>query len=132
MRRSPFLSSINDPPEITFDCRRNEANNDAGFKIIYKSPTGVKTAGHLFTIPDNKDWHTARFRLEDPQFVNYWGYHFALVSDGNVFNRYDLKSVEVRKVKGGGKPGWSPFVLLACLSGLGDAKAANCRGRVLN
>ena len=51
-----------------------------------------------FTVRDNKDWHTATFRLEDPQFVNYWGYNFALESDGNTFNRYYLKSVEVRKL----------------------------------
>ena len=31
-----------------------------------ESPTGFKTAGVRFTIPDNKDWQTARFRLETP------------------------------------------------------------------
>ncbi len=92
-----FLSYTSEPIEITVVCRRNEANDNAGFKLIYESPTGFKTAGHWFTIPDNKAWHTARFRLEDPQFVNYWGYNFALESDGNVFNRYYLQKVEVRK-----------------------------------
>ncbi|MDB6072306.1 MAG: hypothetical protein JWL81_3477, partial [Verrucomicrobiales bacterium] len=94
-----FLSYTREPLEITVVCRRNEANDNAGFKLIYESTTGIKTAGHWFTIPDNKTWHTATFRLEDPQFVNYWGYNLSLESDGNTYNRYYLKSVEVRKVK---------------------------------
>jgi hypothetical protein len=98
-----FLSYTSEPLEITVVCRRNEANDDAGFKLVYESPTGFKTAGHWFTIPDNKEWHTARFRLEDPQFVNYWGYNFSLESDGNTYNRYYLKSVAVRKMKGNEK-----------------------------
>lgn len=94
-----FLSYRGGPLEITVVCRRNEANDNAGFKLVYESPTGFKTAGHWFTIPDNKDWHTARFRIDDPCFVNYWGYNFALESDGNTFNRYYLRSVEVRKLE---------------------------------
>jgi hypothetical protein len=49
------------------------------------------------TGPESREWHTVRFRLDDPQFVNYWGYNFALESDGNTYNRYFLRSVEVRK-----------------------------------
>lgn len=94
-----FLSYASEPLEITVICRRNEANDNAGFKLVYESATGFKTAGHWYTIPDNKEWHTARFRIDDPQFVNYWGYNFALESDGNTFNRYYLRSVEVRKLK---------------------------------
>jgi aryl-phospho-beta-D-glucosidase BglC (GH1 family) len=66
-------------------------------QLVQESTNGFKTAGHGFTIPDNKEWHTARFRLDVPQFVNGQGYTFALASDGNTSNRYHLQSVEVRK-----------------------------------
>ena len=94
-----FLSYTSEPLEITVVCRRNEANDNAGFKLVYESTSGFKTSGHWYTVPDNKEWHTVRFRIDDPQFVNYWGYNFALESDGNTFNRYYLRSVEVRKLK---------------------------------
>jgi polysaccharide biosynthesis protein PslG len=96
-----FLCYDRTPLEVTVVCRRNEANDNAGFKLVYEAPSGFRTAGTWYTIPDNKEWHTARFRIEDPQFVCYWGYNFALESDGNVYNRYYLRSVEVRKPKPG-------------------------------
>lgn len=99
-----FLSYTGEPLEVTVVCRRNEANDNAGFKLVYESPAGFKTAGGWYTIPDNKEWHTVKFRIEDPCFVNYWGYNFALESDGNVYNRYYLRSVEVRKLKPAAAP----------------------------
>ncbi len=98
-----FLSYTSEPLEITVVCRRNEANDNAGFKLVYESSTGFKTSGGWFTIPDNQSWHTVRFRIDDPQFVNYWGYNFTLESDGDTYNRYYLKSVEVRKLAAGEK-----------------------------
>ena len=59
--------------------------------------------GCWFTIPDNKTWHTANFRLEAPQFVHNWGFNFSLESDGNTYNRYSFQSVEVRKVNDAGR-----------------------------
>ena len=47
---------------------------------------------------------TCTGQLHDAQFVNYWGYNFALESDGNTYNRYYLRSVEVRKIKGPANP----------------------------
>jgi hypothetical protein len=47
---------------------------------------GFKTAGSWFTVPDNTKWHTVKWTIDDAQFVNYWGYNFALDSDGNQFN----------------------------------------------
>ena len=85
------------PIEITAEVRRKEDNKNAGFKLVYESPEGFKTAGHWYTIPDNERWHTAAWRIEDPCFVNYWGYNFALVSDGDEFNQYYLRRVTVRK-----------------------------------
>ncbi len=93
-----FLSYTTEPIEITVVVRRNEANDNAGFKLVYESKTGFKTAKPgWFTVPDNKEWHTVRWRIDDAQFVNYWGYNFSLVSDGDKFNKYYLQSVTVTK-----------------------------------
>jgi len=94
-----FLSYTTTPIEIEVVVRRNEANDNAGFKLVYESRTGFKTAGGWYTVPDNKEWHTQKWRIDDPQFVNYWGYNFSLVSDGNVYNKYYLQSVTVRKLE---------------------------------
>ena len=93
-----FLSYTPTPIEITAVVRRNENNDNAGFKLVYESTSGLKTAkSGWFTVPDNKQWHTVRWRIDDAQFVNYWGHNFALESDGNQFNRYYLQSVTVTK-----------------------------------
>lgn len=58
---------------------------------------GFKTAGSWFTVPDNTKWHTVKWTIDDAQFVNYWGYNFALESDGNPFNKYYIQSVTVTR-----------------------------------
>ena len=93
-----FLSYESTPLEITAVVRRNEANDNAGFKLVYESTKGFKTAGGWYTMPDNKQWHTVTWRIEDPQFVNYWGYNFNLESDGNKYNKYYIQSVTVTKL----------------------------------
>jgi polysaccharide biosynthesis protein PslG len=93
-----FLCYDSTPIEITAVVRRNEANDNSGFKLVYESTTGFKTAGGWYTVPDNKEWHTVRWKIEDPQFVNYWGYNFSLVSDGNQYNKYYLRSITVTKL----------------------------------
>jgi len=93
-----FLSYTSEPIEITAVVRRNSANDNAGFKLVYESVNGFKTAGTWYTVPDNKDWHTVSWKISDAQFVNYWGYNFALESDGNKFNKYYLQSVTVKKL----------------------------------
>lgn len=93
-----FLSYTTEPIEITVVVRRNEANDNAGFKLVYESKSGFRTAKPgWFTVPDNQQWHIVRYQIDDAQFVNYWGYNFSLVSDGNVFNKYYLQSVKVTK-----------------------------------
>lgn len=93
-----FLSYTSTPIEITAVVRRNEANDNAGFKLVYESTSGFKTAkSGWFTVPDNKQWHTVLWQIDDAQFVNYWGYNFALESDGSQFNQYYLQSVTVTK-----------------------------------
>jgi hypothetical protein len=93
-----FLSYTSTPIEITAVVRRNEANDNSGFKLVYESAHGFKTAGTWYTVPDNKQWHTVRWKIDDPQFVNYWGYNFSLVSDGNEYNKYFIQSVTVTKL----------------------------------
>ena len=50
-----FLNYTSTPIEITTVVRRNEANDNTGFKLVYESTTGLKTAkSDWFTVPDNK------------------------------------------------------------------------------
>lgn len=93
-----FLSYTTEPIEITAVVRRNPANDNAGFKLVYESTKGFSSTG-WYTIPDNKQWHTVKWKINDAQFVNYWGYNFSLISDGNVFNKYFLQSVKVTKLE---------------------------------
>ena len=93
-----FLCYDSIPIEISVEVRRNPANDNSGFKLVYESTHGFKTAGHWYTIPDNKQWHTARWRIDDPQFVNYWGFNFLLESDGNQYNKYFIRRIVVRKL----------------------------------
>ena len=92
-----FLSYTSTPIEITAGVRRNPANDNAGFKLVYESTNGFKTAGGWYTVPDNKQWHTVKWQIDDAQFVNYWGDNFSLASDGDKFNKYYLQSVTVTK-----------------------------------
>jgi hypothetical protein len=93
-----FLSYTSEPIEITVVVRRNPANENAGFKLVYESTDGFKNFG-WYTVPDNKQWHTKSWKITDAEFVGMWGYNFTLESDGNVYNKYYIKSVTVRKLK---------------------------------
>jgi len=93
-----FLSYTSTPIEIKIVVRRNAANDNAGFKLTYESTTGFKNSGGWYTVPDNKQWHTLTRRIDDAQFVNYWGFNFQLNSDGNKFNKYYIQSVTVTKL----------------------------------
>ncbi|MDF1741343.1 MAG: beta-galactosidase [Verrucomicrobiales bacterium] len=94
-----FLSYSEAPLEIEVVVRRNPENDNAGFKLVYESSEGFKTApGGWFTVPDNEKWHTKTWRIDDPKFVNYWGYNFILESDSAKFSDYLIQSVKVRKL----------------------------------
>ncbi|MCX7006830.1 MAG: hypothetical protein NTY53_06220 [Kiritimatiellaeota bacterium] len=92
-----FLSYTTVPIEIAVVVRRNPANDNAGFKLVYESTKGFSSTG-WYTVPDNKQWHTVKWKISDAQFVNYWGYNFSLVSDGNQYNKYFIQSVTVTKI----------------------------------
>ena len=92
-----FLTYTSTPIEITAVVRRNAANDQAGFKLVYESTSGYKNMG-WYTVPDNTEWHTISWKLTDAQFVSMWGYNFSLDSDGNQYNKYDIKSMTVTKL----------------------------------
>jgi hypothetical protein len=93
-----FLSYTSTPIEISVVVRRNEANDNAGFKLRYESTNGFKDCG-WYTVPDNKEWHTMTWTIKDAEFVNYWDYNFSLDSDGPKFNKYFIQSVTVKKLE---------------------------------
>jgi len=93
-----FMCYTTEPIEIAVEVRRNEANDNAGFKLVYESTTGYKSLG-WYTVPDNKQWHTIKWEIPDAQFVNMWGYNFSLNSDGPKFSKYYIKSVTVTKLE---------------------------------
>ena len=93
-----FLSYTPTPIEITAVVRRNEANDNAGFNLNYESTSGLKGGKSWYTVPDNKQWHTVTWKIDDAQFVNFWGFNFSLNSDGNKFNKYYIQSVTVTKL----------------------------------
>lgn len=93
-----FLSYTTMPIEITVVVRRNPANDNAGFKLVYESTNGFKNLG-WYTVPDNKEWHAMTWRITDQQFVGIYGYNFSLDSDGNQYNNYYIQSVTVTKTK---------------------------------
>ena len=92
-----FLSYTAAPVEVSIVVRRNEANDNAGFKFVYESTTGYKNFG-WYTVPDNKEWHTIKWKITDAQFVSMWGFNFSLDSDGNQYNKYDIQSVTLTKL----------------------------------
>ncbi|HWB60134.1 MAG TPA: hypothetical protein VG733_11625, partial [Chthoniobacteraceae bacterium] len=71
--------------------------DNAGFGLKYESTSGYKGVG-WYTVPDNKQWYTKSWRIDDAQFVGKWGYSFTLDSDGNQYNKYYIQSVTVTKL----------------------------------
>jgi hypothetical protein len=92
-----FLSYTPTSIEISVTVRRNANNDNAGFKLNYESTHGYKNLG-WYTVPDNKEWHTMKWKITDDEFVSMWGFNFSLDSDGNQFNKYDIQSVTVTKL----------------------------------
>ena len=70
-----FLAYDTVPIEISAVVRRNEANAPATLKLNYESTSGYRDAA-AYEIPDNTQWHTATWRIEDAQFVSQWAYNF--------------------------------------------------------
>ena len=64
---------------------------------VYESTDGYKNRG-WYTVPDNKEWHTVKWKIHDAQFVNFWGFNFSFNSDGDKLNKYYIQSVTVTKL----------------------------------
>lgn len=92
-----FLNYSPTPIEIKVVVRRNAANDNAGFKLVYESTDGFRNRG-WYTVPDNKQWYTKSWIITDAEFVGMWGYNFSLESDGNQYNKYYIQSVTVTKL----------------------------------
>jgi hypothetical protein len=92
-----FLSYTSEPIEVSITVRRNANNDNAGFKLTYESTHGSKNCG-WYTVPDNKQWHTMKWKITDDEFVGMYGFNFSLDSDGNQYNKYDIQNVTVTKL----------------------------------
>ena len=87
-----FLSYNTVPIEIRAVVRRNEKNDPATIVLEYESTSGYRKATP-YVVPDNKEWHTAIWKIDDAQFVSSWAFDFR-------FNNgpYCLQSVTVTKL----------------------------------
>jgi len=96
-----FLCYSPEPITISISLRRKEDNSNAGFNLDYEGPNGWKTTGSWYTVPGNDQWYTYSVTLNDPQFVNMWGYNFNLNSDSLTFSKYYIRDITVTKVNSG-------------------------------
>lgn len=97
-----FLSYTTVPIEITAVVKHSPKSDDAKAKkkekdsskltLEYESTSGYKKPDP-FEIPDDQDWHTATWKIDDAQFVGTWAFNFRF-NAGN----YGVQSVTVTKV----------------------------------
>ena len=87
-----FLSYNTVPIEISAVVRLNAKNDPASLTLTYESTGGYKNAEKQ-EVPDNKEWHTLKWKIEDAQFVSQWAYNFSLNS-----GKYYVQSVTVTKL----------------------------------
>ena len=87
-----FLSYDKVPIEISMVVRRNEANDPAAITLEYESTGGYKKLPPQ-EIPDNSEWRTLTWKIDDPQFVNTWAFSFRVNS-----GKYFVQKVAVKKL----------------------------------
>ena len=90
-----FMCYTTVPIEITAVVRRNADNAAATIKLNYESVSGVKDA-EPYAVPESGDWVTAKWKIDDVQFVSQYGYNFRFDT-----GKYVLQSVTVTKVEKG-------------------------------
>jgi len=83
---------------ITTVTRRNAANDNAGFNLVYEGQNGWKNFGVWYTVPGNDQWYTNTWTISDPQFISIWGFNFRLSSDSTTNSKYYLQKVTVEKI----------------------------------
>lgn len=91
-----FLSYTKTPVTITVVLRRNTPGA-AGFNFAYESASGWKGGFGWYTVPGNDKWYTKTWKIDDPQFVGKWGYHFSLWSDSTRHSNYSIRRVTVSR-----------------------------------
>ena len=86
-----FLRYTSTPIDITVVCRRDTTNAPASLALEYESTTGSKKLPAV-AIPDNTDWFTQTWHIDDSQFVGMYAFNFR-------FNNgpYLVRSVTVTK-----------------------------------
>lgn len=90
-----FLSYDSTPIEITAVVRRTPENHPAKLALEYESTSGYRKLP-AFVIPGNKKWYTARWTINDAEFVSKWVFNFRF-----DLGEYYIKSVSVTKLKSG-------------------------------
>jgi len=93
-----FLSYNTAIINITTVARRNAANDNAGFNLVYEGPNGWKNYGVWYTVPGNDKWYTNSWTVRDPQFISIWGFNFRFSSDSASTSKYYLQKVIVEKI----------------------------------
>ncbi|CAN5409750.1 hypothetical protein BH10PLA1_BH10PLA1_09870 [soil metagenome] len=87
-----FLSYTSTPIEIAIVCRLAPDGKPAKLSVDYESVNGMtKTAP--YEIPDNKEWHTAKWTIKDSQFVSMYGFNFRIDK-----GTYYMQSVTITKL----------------------------------
>jgi hypothetical protein len=87
-----FLSYTATPIEISVVIRRDAANDPASLTLEYESTSGFKKLPP-YVVPDNTEWHTATWKIDDAQFVSMWRFNFRYNS-----GTYYVQSVTVTKL----------------------------------
>ncbi|MEZ5701008.1 MAG: hypothetical protein R3E42_02150 [Burkholderiaceae bacterium] len=91
-----FLSYTTQPIEISAVVQRG-AGAPAGFNLKYESTSGTKTVGWNQVVA-GEGWSTLTWRLNDPQFVGKFGYHFTFDADSKQHSGYRIQRVMVTKL----------------------------------
>ena len=93
-----FLSYTTVPIKVTAVVRGDAANDSAGFVLMYESTSGLKGTGTWNNVPDNSQWYTITWIIDDAQFVGKWGYNIRLDSGSTQYSQYYIQSLTVEKM----------------------------------
>ncbi|MDD5262770.1 MAG: hypothetical protein PHD76_13070 [Methylacidiphilales bacterium] len=88
-----FLSYTSTPIEISIVIRRDPTNHPAKIELEYESTSGYKKLP-VYEVPESRDWNTAKWKIDDAQFVSMWGFNFRYNSGS-----YYVQSVTVTKLQ---------------------------------
>ncbi|MDD9969671.1 MAG: hypothetical protein OXR73_25730 [Myxococcales bacterium] len=78
---------------------RSLTEGRAWFTLRYEAVDGWVAAGEPYDVPNDDQWHTQKWTLENTQFVGKWGYHFDFDSNLQDESAYCVRSVKLRKLE---------------------------------